>query len=221
MKQQQGPTNYPNIDYQFRPASYWQHETVIDILLRNVKGTERRKLIEEAWKEGTIAELPQELLQDVLSHETREALGRIHPEFMGGEYLPDYTDDETEIARLGLESTMSDVISIRARRQEGLITYGIVDEYGYKYGLQRETSTQPLSLQELVDFIDGSHHPGVPEEGLALAFNVMNSGGIRRKRVRYFTQVSSEIYRQLEEHYEQVFEDWVKADKFPSRKAAL
>jgi hypothetical protein len=49
----------------------------------------------------------------------------------------------------------------------------------------------------------------------------MNSGGIRRKRVRYFTRVDSDIYPQLEEHYERVFDDWVEADKFPSRRAAL
>jgi hypothetical protein len=220
MKPQHSTPRYPNINYEFRPSTYWQHETVLGVLLRNVKGTERRKLIEAAWKLRDIEEVPEELLQDILSPETREALGRIHPAFMGGEYLPDYTEDETEIARIELESTTSDVISIRARRHGELIVYRIVDEYDYKYDVQRERSSQPLSLQELVEFIDGSRHPGVFDEGLALCFNFMNSGGIRRKRVRYFTQVGSDIYPQLEEHYERVFDAWVEADKFPSRKAA-
>jgi len=42
-------------------------------------------------------------------------LDLIHPSFMGGEYLPDYRRDEIEIARIELESTTSDVISVRAR----------------------------------------------------------------------------------------------------------
>jgi hypothetical protein len=40
---------------------------------------------------------------------SRSALGRLHPSFMGGEYLPDRRDTEVEIARINIDSTTSDV----------------------------------------------------------------------------------------------------------------
>jgi len=49
------------------------------------------------------------------SMRAREGLGAIHPSFMGGEYLPGYRRNEVEIVRIELDSTTSDVISLRAR----------------------------------------------------------------------------------------------------------
>lgn len=40
------------------------------------------------FRQGRLDELAQELASDELSDEARETLGRIHPTFMGGEYLP-------------------------------------------------------------------------------------------------------------------------------------
>ena len=48
---------------------------------------------------------------------------------MGGEYLPDSEAGEVEIVRFELESTMADVISLRARLADGKIHYRLVDEY--------------------------------------------------------------------------------------------
>lgn len=39
---------------------------------------------------------------------------KFHPSFVGGEYLPDYKANEVQIARIELQSTTTDVISIRA-----------------------------------------------------------------------------------------------------------
>jgi hypothetical protein len=36
---------------------------------------------------------------------------------MGGEYLPDYEEGDVEIARIELESTTADVISIRVKKE--------------------------------------------------------------------------------------------------------
>src|ERR1022692_2397225 len=124
---------YPNIDYIQRPQSYWYDQDVLATLLRNVKGTQRRRMITDYWKQGRLPELEEELLKDTLSEEARVQLGKIHPSFMGGEYLPDYLDTEVEIARIELASTTSDVISIRAARDPQGIRYRIVQEYDFEF----------------------------------------------------------------------------------------
>jgi hypothetical protein len=48
---------------------------------------------------------------------------------MGGEYLPTLRKAEVEIARIALDSTTADQISIRTRRLARRIGYRIVDEY--------------------------------------------------------------------------------------------
>jgi hypothetical protein len=202
---------YPNIDYMQCPASYWEDEDVLACLLRDLKGTERRKLITKCWREGTLDELPEDFLKNTLDEEDRERFGRLSPACMGGEYLPDYQPGETEIARLELRSITADVISIRARRAGGRIVYSIVDEYATEFEQQRQSSRKPLTLAELVRFIDGSCHPDL-SEGLALGYNSMNAdGGVTgREELQDFTTVCSEIYPQLQEHYNHVFEEWAE-----------
>jgi hypothetical protein len=205
---------YPNIDYMQRPASYWEDEDVLACLLRDVKGTERRRLITKCWREGTLDQLPEEFLKNTLGEEAREMFGRIDPSCMGGEFLPDYQPGETEIARLELRSVTADVISIRARRDGGRIVYSIVDEYATEFELQRQNSRKPLSLAEMVRFIDGSSHPDLPA-GLALCYNSMNAdGGVTgRDELQDFTSVCSETYPQLQEHYDRVFEEWAGVEE--------
>jgi hypothetical protein len=77
---------YPDIDYKQRPDSYWADEDVLAALLHNVKGRERREMIRAYWEEGRLEELDPMFLQQALTEEQRERLGRIHPSFMGGEY---------------------------------------------------------------------------------------------------------------------------------------
>jgi hypothetical protein len=179
-----------------------------------VKGTERRKLVTKCWREGTLDQLPEEFLKNTLGEEAREMFGRIDPSCMGGEFLPDYQPGETEIARLELRSVTADVISIRARREGNLLHYRIVDEYGTEFELQRQSSRQPLKLAQLIRFIDGSCHPDL-SEGLALGYNTMNAdGGVTgRDELQDFTAVRSDVYPQLEEHYDHVFEEWAGVEE--------
>ncbi len=100
------------------------------------------------------------------------------------------------------------MISIRARRTARRIAYRIMDEYETEFELQRKSSREPLTLVELVRFIDGSAQPDL-NPGLALCYNRMNAGNRDRSRYRHFTSVSSEFYPQLSEHYEHVYDDWV------------
>ena len=87
--------------------------------------------------------------------------------------------DRREIARIELQSTTSEVISIRARPLEGGRTgYRIVDEYERDFGISQQLSEAPLNLGELVDLIDGARKS--PEEGyygagLALCYNDANA----------------------------------------------
>ena len=81
---------YPGIDYSFRPKCYWADTEVLQALLRNVKGAERRKMIKAYYESGNYQELEDSFSKASLSDEERFRLASIHPMFMGGEYLPDY-----------------------------------------------------------------------------------------------------------------------------------
>jgi hypothetical protein len=85
-------------------------------------------------------------------------LPRLHPAFMGGEYLPDLMETEVEIARITIASTTQDVTSVYARRGRNRIRYRVVDEYNGETlaGKNTRTSTWPLTLGELEAFFNGA-----------------------------------------------------------------
>ena len=205
---------YPDIEYSYRPVSYWHDETPAQAILKNIKGDFRREEIRKALAKGELEEIPQEILRDTISDHLRKATGRIHPRFMGGEYLPDYREDEVEIARISLASTTNDIISIRARRgRTGLIRYSIADEYNgdFTYVLSRKTSRQPLTLDQLVSFLESSSQNEVPGD-LITGYNDLNNEWLDdRDSLRHFTRISSEFYPQLGTHCEHAFDDWVEA----------
>jgi hypothetical protein len=195
----------------FRPNSYWEDNDPLAAILRNVKGANRRQMITDYWNAGRIDELDPDLLADKTDPGLLQFLERLHPSFMGGEYLPDLLPAEVEIARISLQSTTFDVISIRARRKPGskLIHYRIVDEYETDFEFEPTTSNDPLSHDELVALIDGAN--GAVGVGLALCFNEMNFEGMGdAESLRNFTTVSSLFYPDLEDHYEAVFDRWVE-----------
>jgi hypothetical protein len=93
------------IDYEFRSESFWTAASnPLAAVLRNVKGRNRREMIREYYGAGKLDELSNELLRDSLNEEVRISLGKIHPTFIGGEYLPGYRRQEVEIARIALSS---------------------------------------------------------------------------------------------------------------------
>jgi len=206
---------YRGIKYSFRPKSYWGEDNVLQALLRDVKGAERRKMIKAYYEQGNFQELEESFSKASLSDEERFRLASIHPMFMGGEYLPDCNSNETEIARVTLRSTMQDVISIRAKKEDGELHYSVADEYDEsEFTLWRDSSLKPFSLKELIEFLDkssqGIGYPG----GLSLSYNNSNAdSGLDRESLEDFTTISSEIYSQLEEHYDRVFADWVAEEQ--------
>lgn len=148
----------PAIDLAQRPRSYFWPLALATQLLTHVKGAARRAALQKLIDEDRLDELPEYLARARLSDTERSLLGRIHPQLMGGEYLPDQHDGEVEIARIEIDSTTADVTSVYARRDGGLIRYRVVDEYeGETLGAERErTSIEPLTLEELYDFFTGA-----------------------------------------------------------------
>ena len=206
---------YRGIKYSFRPKSYWGEDNVLQALLRDVKGAERRKMIKAYYEEGNFQELEEAFTKASLSDEELFRLASIHPMFMGGEYLPDCNSNETEIARVTLRSTMQDVISIRAKGEDGELHYSVADEYDdHEFSLWTDSSLKPFTLKELIEFLDkssqGLGYPG----GLSLSYNNSNAdSGLDRESLEDFTTISSEIYPQLEKLYDRVFADWVAEEQ--------
>ncbi len=195
----------------FRPESYWKDPDPLAAILRNIKGTNRRKMITDFWNAGKIEELDPDNLADDADPHLRAFLEAFHPSFMGGEYLPEFLPTEVEIARIELESVTADVISIRARRQPGdeLLHYRVVDEYETGFDITPESSEQPLTLAELINLIDTAN--GGDGGGLALAHNnYCVSDWDSVEQLRHFTRISSTIYPGLLPHYEAVLDAWLQ-----------
>jgi hypothetical protein len=145
------PKFYAGIDYDYRPESFWAvASTPLEIALRNVKGSHRRALIRDHFAKGELDQLPDYLLRESLEDETRTVWDRIHPTFMGGEYLTGYHRNEVEIARIELNSTTHDVMSLIARPSSSRIKYSLSDEYQTDYHLPQQTSSRPFSLRQLI-----------------------------------------------------------------------
>jgi len=204
---------FEGIYYEFHPKSYWDtFDDPLQAILNNVKGTNRRQMIRDYWEAGRIEELFDTHLLDELGEEQRSRLGQIHPTFMGGEYLPDYAEREVEIARIELESTTADVISIRAKKDGERIAYSIVDEYETEFSVSPMHSDKPLTLFELVGLIDA----GKEEGSLATCYTVGNYRGDSLEdldAIKSFTRVESVFYSQLNLHYERLIDLWYKEEK--------
>ena len=181
------------INLDFRPATYFWPLDLETHLLSHVKGTQRRTALKAAIASNEFAQV-FELLGDLdLPDEMREALFSIHPEFLGGEFLPDRAEDEVEAARITIASTTSDVTSVFVRFDNGLLHYRVLDEYEGETlsGPAACTSDKPLTLGELVEFLDCAWP--------LMDVLEMNCGGLR-DMLRFF-QAESAFYPQIDALY--------------------
>ena len=194
----------------YRPESYWSE---VDSPPVNVKGAHRKRAIARAMEEGTLDELPPELLGEKLHGELLAAAGKFDPRLMGGEYLPDYEGGEVEIARICLDSTTADVISVRACPGGEGILYRVTDEYNTDFIVDPETSRRSLTTLEMIELIDSSQHPELGP-GLTSAYRDYNHDhGAEAEGLRHFVRVESDFYPALYSWYEVEAEDWVKSKK--------
>lgn len=210
-------------DLDYRPDSYWESSNPLDVILARISGKNRRQMIIDYWDAGILEELDDVLLQDELTTEVRKSLGRIHPSFMGGEYLPPKGPDTVAIAVIDLDSTTSDVIEIRATRlKRGWIRLEWVDEYqdegDSEFTQPYRQTRQPLTVGRLIRFIERSTWSGME---LPLCYNQMNyEGGSDAPELRHFTSMSSSFYPKLGCWFEGLAANWVKEKLRNEQKTA-
>ena len=178
-----------SIDYSYRPESYFGPILTDTRTITRINGSVRRRLVRESAGDD-LSGIPDEITGDVLDEVGIKAWGRIHPMFMGGEFLPRFRSGEVEIARICLKSTTYDVDSIRVRMGADRIRYRFYDEYDgdTTTGKTSRTSVRPLTLQGLLDFIFTAKH----------FFDVLewNFPGELEERLDFFTG-ESEFYPQF------------------------
>ena len=148
----------PAFSEAYRPDDYFGRYDLQTELMTRVRGHERRRMLRQALDAGEIDAVPEAIRAPELSSELRAAVGRIHPDCMGGEYLARAKAEELEIARIRIRSTTSDVVGVYARPVGKRIAYRVVDEYeGDTLSEPRSrTSMRPLTMGQLVDFFLGA-----------------------------------------------------------------
>ncbi len=204
----------PHFDLAYRPESYWDTPDPLSAIRGNIKGQLRREMVTDfvtGQAPEALGEIESDLLRDTLDEDTRRSLGGIHPQWMGGEYLPDYQDGEAEIARIVLDSSTMDVYCFRARRigkQRPRIHYRAFDEYDGEWELIQATSTRPLTMGAMIRLIDTATCSGADYDGSDLVASIwqytdpISSPG--------FVTVQSEYYPQLAEWYRQKEARWIE-----------
>jgi hypothetical protein len=221
MPQRQFPFDQ-QFDFSFRPSTYWPDLPSEQSVVSQIKGTVRRSVARRVLEgEAIPPEHVDTVLSESLSAEMRDAIGRLHPQNMGGEFLPDTESGEVEIARLDLQSTTGDAISVRANRRDASVCYRVVDEYENIFEVHPDTSREPLNFGEIVDLIDTTRDPMIGDdsdeyEGLVESYRDVNLGPEVLwspkdvEGLRHFVRVSSDFYPQLEEYYELRADAWVR-----------
>jgi len=148
----------PASSLEYRPKTYFGQLDLEAQLLTSVKGSARREIIKKALDDGEINSLAKGLKQAELEESDRAFIGRIHPMFMGGEFLPPIKPKEIEIARITLGSVTSDVAVMYARRVGNRIHYRVVNEYWDEDNdedderVTKRTSIKPLTMGQMIKF---------------------------------------------------------------------
>lgn len=147
-----------NIDLDYRPSSFFGPQKLEDYLISQVKSAVLKRRLRTLFDEGRHAEVEALLGDRGISPSDLKAIEKLHPMFMGGNYLPDAEDGEVEIARIRISSTTYDVTSVLAKADHGVIRYRVVDEYdGDTLTDATETASEvPLTLGQLADFLLGA-----------------------------------------------------------------
>ena len=199
------PPAVPGIDLQFHPRSYFWPLSEEKHLLSRIKGAERKAALQRLIEAGRTDRIPDFLAKSALSDEERQAAGRIHPAFMGGEYLPDVRREEVIVARFTIASVTQDVTCVYARRGRHRIHYRVVDEYGGDTLTDKttRTSTRPLTLGELEAFFTGAWS----------IFDVLEMNEYQcdvDEALAFFVGAESEFYPDLDRLYRHRISAWVE-----------
>src|SRR5687768_11498418 len=106
-------------------------------------------------------------------------------------------DGGVDIARIELESTLSDVIWILARQDGDRIRYAVMDEYDRDYTVTPDSSSEPLEMGQLIELIDSASCDEIV--GLTDFFRDYTMMGSEDDPAKYvnFVQVRSDFYPEL------------------------
>jgi hypothetical protein len=203
-----------SIDLSFRPETYFPSSPNREQLLSNITGQARRDLAAHKLEEEGFQSLTEFLARPELNDDQRKEWGRVHPAMMGGEYLPGFTPEEAEIARISLKSTTFDQISIRALDIGDYIQLSVVDEYDTDFKLDFSKISKPLSLGGLILFLDNSGHEEFHDGGLITShWNSMASYDYPHTECVDFATVDSAYYPELKRYYKEFSEKWISDRK--------
>ncbi len=198
-------TRASEIDTSYAPTTYfWAYDSNIT-LSSDIKGAERKKLYEKLIQSNQ-HELAEAIIDSpTLSHSERESFGRIHPNFLGGEFLPNRDDGEVEIARITIASTTQDVTSVYARRGKSRIYYRVVDEYGGStLNESTWTSTKPISLRSLTkNFLNSWDLLG------CLDCNFSDDSYPRDRVHSFIVDASSSFYAEFGDYVHLLVSEWL------------
>ena len=205
-----------NVDLSYRPDTYWPESLTPEQLLTRIRGKRRQDIARELYKKRGFTALSEFLVSEGLSEDDRSAWGAIGPWCMGGEYLPELDEGEIEIARISLASTTSDQISVRACQDGERIRYRIVGEYEedetMRQQLPFDVTDRPLSLEELMDMIEGArtsdsaHSGGIFSSSWFMMLEVTNAP----EEIVGFLSVSSAFYPEIQTSYMARAEQWLQ-----------
>lgn len=197
-------------DLSYRPSSYFWPQGLERHLLARIVGAERKAALQRLIDAGRLDDIPDYLAKSALSGDERQAMGRIHPAFMGGEYLPNLMANEVMVARVTIASTTRDVTCVHARRGKNRIYYRVVDEYNGDSlsGRATRTSTRPLTLGALMSFFIGAWS----------IFNVLevnfgHTGYDLNEMQAFIIDAESEFYGGFEAVYRRRVCDWAATMK--------
>jgi hypothetical protein len=201
-------------DFDFRP-DYWAPDNPVAIIVGNIVGELRRRVIELSLRMGESSSLglgPEDL-DDFLSEERRMRLGSLHPCLTGGENLPPYLPGEVEIGRFVLNTPTLDVISIRARKEGDELDYRVVDEKGGEnFSFPPTTSERPLSFGEVVGLVDSIQVQGdwIAETFVEQVLEYNIEGGVGADSLPEFLKAESHHYPQLGPYFDLRAQEWLE-----------
>ena len=203
------------IDLNHRPNTYWPEALDREQLLSRIQGESRRTIARDILATKGFAGLNAFFARETLDDEERRYWGLVHPQCMGGEYLPQLGIGDVEIARISLASTTGDQISIRASHAGEKIRYEVCDEYETEFELAFTESKHPLTLGELIQLIDGSRHREQEQPGglLVCHWENMVEWDYSLDDAIAFAWIQSSWYPELSTYYAQVASDWCEAKR--------
>ena len=121
--------------------------------------------------------------------------------------------DEVEICSIFLDSVQGDFISFRTKKKNDNFIFWITDDHGDKYSLKQTSSSQILTLEEVVDLLDTCKmtlfgtkcKPGIIRYYIE---NAIESMQMLKDDAMGFVIVNSDFYPDLEKYYEEQKSVW-------------